>query len=135
MKLYAAHPMTSYGTEYEACMLAHLAACLPEAEIVNPSAQCWQTDADWLASWEALLPGLDLLVVFAGLDGTIGAGCLREVADALARCIPVLVLDRRGHLCGFGGVRCRELVPRPRSIGRLVLGEPVRLDRFVGAAV
>jgi hypothetical protein len=134
MKVYAAHPITSYGTEHEARMLAHLTAYFPEAEIVNPSAQSWQTDDDWLADWGALLPSLDLLVVFAAPDGTIGAGCLREVADALARCVPVLVLDRRGHLCGFGGVRCRELVPRPRSIGRLVLGELAELDRFVGVA-
>jgi hypothetical protein len=124
VKLYVAHPMTSYGTGHEARMLAVLTACFPEAEVVNPSAQCWQTDDDWLEDWGTLLPSLDLLVVFAGPDGTIGAGCLREVADALARCIPVLALDNDGQLRAFGGLSVDEPVPRPRSIGRLVLGEP-----------
>lgn len=124
MKLYAAHPMTSYGTGHEAHMLAHLVANFPEAEVVNPSARGWVSDAEWLAAWEALLGDLDLLVVFAAPDGTIGAGCLREVADALARCIPVLALDNDGQLRAFGGLSVDEPVPRPRSIGRLVLGEP-----------
>jgi hypothetical protein len=123
MKIYAAHPMASYGTPREACMLAHLARLFPEAEVVNPAEQGWETGADWLAAWAALLPALDLLVVFAAPDETIGAGCLREVTDALVRRVPVLVLDRRGRLRAFGGVRCKELAPSPRSIGWLVLGE------------
>lgn len=123
MKLYAAHPMTCYGTEHEARMLAHLAAHFPEAEVINPSAQGWVTDNDWLADWGALLPTLDLLVIFAAPDGTIGAGCLREVADALARCVPVLTLDDEGKLRAFAGLSVDELTPSPRAIGRLVLGE------------
>jgi len=134
-RVYAAHPMTSYGTGHEARMLAHLGRHFPEAEVVNPSAQGWVSDDDWLADWGALLPILDLLVVFAGPDGTIGAGCLREIADALARCIPVLTLDNDGQLRAFGGLSVDELTPSPRAIGRLALGELAELDLQEGVTV
>jgi len=97
-RVYAAHPMTSYRTEHERACLDALAALLPGAEIIDPAVR-YRTNAGWLRAWPRLLSTLDALVLFADETGTVGAGCLREVVDAVAAGLVVGHLDDDRRLC------------------------------------
>jgi hypothetical protein len=97
-RVYAAHPMTSYRTEHERTCLDALAALLPGAEIIDPAVR-YRTNAGWLRAWPRLLSTLDALVLFADETGTVGAGCLREVVDAVAAGLVVGYLDDDRRLC------------------------------------
>jgi hypothetical protein len=106
-RVYAAHPMTSYGTEHERTCLDTLAALLRGVEIIDPATR-YRTNAGWLRAWPRLLSTLSGLVVFADETGTVGAGCLREVVDAVAAGLPVLMLDDDHHLCELAAL---DLLP------------------------
>ncbi len=102
-RVYCAHPMTSYGTAHEAACLGALADLVPGAELVDPAAT-FTSSADWLERWPAMLTTLDALALFADEDGTIGAGCLREVADAIVVGVPIVCLDPCFGLCELAGI-------------------------------
>ncbi|MGH9068213.1 MAG: hypothetical protein ACRD0J_12125, partial [Acidimicrobiales bacterium] len=98
-RVYMAHPVATYATPWARSSKAHLEELLPDCEVVDPEAQGWATDADWLRAWPALLDRLDALVVVAAPDGALGAGCVAELVDAMARGLPVAGLDLiDGHL-------------------------------------
>lgn len=129
-RVYAAHPVTSYGTEHEARSLAALRALLPDCEIYDPAGR-YRREHGWRRAWPGVLASLSGLVVFGAKDGTIGTGCLRELTDALAWGLPVAGLDG-DVLKVIGGV---QLLPVPwrtaRHVGRLVLGDPVEPRDFL----
>ena len=106
-RVYAAHAMRSYGSEHERECLDTLAGLFADAEIVNPAERSW-TNAGWRRAWPQLLATLSGLVLFADEDGTVGTGCLREVADAIAAGVPVAYLDPDCGLCELAGL---DLVP------------------------
>jgi hypothetical protein len=124
-RVYAAHPKACYGTDHAARHIAHLAELLPNAEVVDPEALGWRTEEQWRRSWPKVLGGLSLFVVFAGLDGTIGAGCIRELTDAVVRNLPVAGFHE-GSLRTIDGL---ELLPVPfrsaRSTALLLLADPI----------
>lgn len=123
--VYAAHPLTCYSSAHERACLAAIAAALPEAEVVDP-AECFADDADWLARWPALVAVLSAVVLFADEEGCVGAGCLREVADAIAAGLPVLVLDDRQHLCELEALRLLPASLRTAArVGVVEAGEVV----------
>jgi hypothetical protein len=130
-RVYAAHPKACYGTAYAATCLARLGELLPAAEIVDPEALGWRTEAQWRLSWPKVLGGLSSFVVFAGIDGTIGAGCIRELTDAVARYLPIAGFHD-GALRTIVGL---ELMPipfrSPRSTARLLLADPIDPATFV----
>jgi hypothetical protein len=111
--------------------IARLAELLPDAEIVDPETLRWRTEEQWRKSWPKVLSGLSSFVVFAGLDGTIGAGCIRELTDAVMRYLPIAGLYN-GVLCAIEGI---ELLPIPfrsaRSTALLRLADPIDPDKFV----
>ena len=122
--VYAAHPMTTYGTPREARALARLAELAPYAEIIDP-ANRYANNEEWRADWPRLLPLLAALIVFGDRGGAIGTGCLHELTDAWWRGIPVAMLDDQGGCRHVAGIRvlstrvrtCRRtgfLVPGPR---------------------
>lgn len=100
--IYAAHPMTSYGTAHERVCLDTLAGLFTHAEIVDP-AERYGSDEEWLRDWPGVLGSLAGVVVFAEEHGMVGAGCLREVADAIAAGVPVGYLDAYFGLCHLAG--------------------------------
>ncbi len=106
-RVYGAHPMVSYRSEHERTCLDTLAELFTHAEIVNPAERSW-TNAGWRRAWPRLLATLSGLVLFADEDGTVGTGCLREVADAIAAGVPVAYLDPDFGLCELAGL---DLVP------------------------
>lgn len=101
-RVYAAHAMTCYGTEHERASLDTLAGLFPDAEIVDPAGM-FASSTEWLDRWPDVLDGLDALVLFADEHGMVGAGCLREVADAIAAGVPVAYLDPCFGLCELAG--------------------------------
>jgi hypothetical protein len=130
-RVYAAHPKTCYGTDHAARHLGRLAELLPEADIVDPETLRWRTEEQWRRSWPKVLAGLSSFVVFAGTDGTIGAGCIRELTDALVRHIPIAGF----HEGGLRTIEGIELLPIPfrsaRSTALLLLADPIDPDNFV----
>lgn len=114
-RAYLAHPMTSYATAYARAGAAALATLLPSWEVIDPEACGWASDADWARDWPRILAGCSLVCVLPGPDGGVGAGCLREVADAIAREVPVLVLDKGDLVISRAGVWCL------RSLAALIL--------------
>jgi len=113
--VYAAHPVTTYGTDRERDSLARIGCLVAPAQVVNPAAH-YQSNADWLSDWPGLLPILSGMVVFADADGTIGTGCLRELSDAWCVGLHVALLDDRGALRHISTLRivpaCRRTAAR-----------------------
>jgi hypothetical protein len=122
-RVYAAHPMTSYGTEHERVCLDTLTALLPGTEIIDPAGR-YRTNAGWLRAWPRLLSTLSGLVLFADEDGTVGAGCLREVVDAMAAGVPIAMLD---PCFGLSELAAVDLLPAAEST-RMRAAWPVRGD-------
>jgi hypothetical protein len=131
VRIYAAHPMTIYGTPRETRALARIATLAPEAEIIDPATQ-YANNEQWQADWPKLLPNLDAFIVFGDRGGAVGTGCLHELADAWWRGIPVAMLDDHGACRHVDGIRvlsaevrtCRRtgfLVPGPRFTPEPVL--------------
>ena len=121
MRLYCARPLTAYGTDLDRRQLARVAEHFPEAEVLDPAAM-FASNAGWLAAWPELVGTLDLIVLWADEDGFIGAGCLREVTDAMVASVPVVTLDWKGRLRTFAGIHCQGLLPSPAQIGMLIYG-------------
>jgi hypothetical protein len=91
-------------------------------EIIDPAAVFADT-TDWLARWPSLHRDLSVVIVFGDEAGYVGAGCLREVSDAIVAGIPVLGLDLTIGLSE--SVSFDLLLPwnrTPARTARLVLG-------------
>jgi hypothetical protein len=93
--VYVAHPVTCYGTNHERESLARIRRLLPGTRVLNPSAR-YASQREWLLDWPTLVLTLDAIVVFAADDASIGAGCVKEIGDALAHGIGVWVLRDNG---------------------------------------
>lgn len=136
-RIYAAHPITSYGTTHARRCLGHVRTLLPGVEVIDPEALPWGTDQQWLAEWPGVVADLDLLVVFADETGTIGTGCLREITDAVAHAVPVALLDPSGpDLHDLAGI---DILPeRVRSRQRAAVpspGQAMRVSACDGAVL
>ena len=93
-RIYAAHPIVTYGSARERDCLAALRSLLPGVELYNPAWR-YRTDASWRRAWRRVLPSLDGLVVFGTRSNVVGLGCLRELADARRIGLRVAMLDER----------------------------------------
>jgi hypothetical protein len=130
-RVYAAHPKACYGTAHAASCVACLAELLPRAEIVDPEALRWRTEEQWRRSWPKVLGGLSSFVVFAGTDGTIGAGCIRELTDAAVRNLPIAGFHD-GALRTIDGLKLMPVLFRSaRTTARLLLADPIDPATFV----
>jgi hypothetical protein len=130
LRLYVAHPMITYGTAWEHECHAALQGLLPDVELYDP-ARRYSSSAIWRRAWPRVLETLSGLVVFASFDGTIGAGCMREVLDAITWGIPVACL-KEGMLHEIEGLQF--LMPHqftPWRAGRLVLGDQIDAAEFL----
>ena len=102
-RIYAAHPMTCYGSPHEVACLDALRKLVPGV-LINP-AEVFASSAEWLVSWPRLIRRLDAMVAFPASDGTVGAGVVRELLDAVVYGIPVASARRR---CAGRAGRCRH---------------------------
>jgi len=113
--VYVAHPVTTYGTARERDALDRISDHVAPAQVIDPATR-YGSNADWLTDWPGLVSTLSCLIVFADTDGTIGAGCLRELTDAWHLGIPVALLDDQGD---FRHVSILRIVPpRRRTASR-----------------
>jgi hypothetical protein len=113
IRIYVAHPITTYGTEWAAACLDRLSRLLPDVELIDPERKSWSTRS-WLYEWPWVLGGSSAVVVFGDGAGTVGTGCLHEIADALFLGLPVWAFDGRRlvELTGF------EILPEERRTAR-----------------
>ncbi|MGH9293785.1 MAG: hypothetical protein ACRD0B_00500 [Acidimicrobiales bacterium] len=131
-RVYAAHPQASYGAERERGCLSALAELLPQCELYDPSGR-YLTDAAWLRAWPRVVRTLSGLIVFGDEDGSIGVGCLREIADCERYYLPVAMLDAECRPRVLAGLRFLPDSSRsPRRVAYLVAGRRVNLARHLG---
>jgi len=124
-RVYAAHPMCCYHTDYAADRLAAVARHFPRWRVLDPSRFHW-SNAEWQEQWPALVPTLSALVIFADWTGTVGTGVMRELTDVLYAGLPVYVLDDDLRLCELAGLALLEpRTRRPAAVAYPVAGEPV----------
>jgi hypothetical protein len=121
--VYLASPKPTFGTRLYARMVGRAWKYFPRAGVIKAHGM-FRDDDDWLHRWPFMLPSLAALAFFAEPDGTVGMGVAKEVADALALCLPVYFLDDRGRIFGSDSF---ELVPHaersPRRFARVALRE------------
>ena len=101
--VYVAHPMSCYGSPYTAACFDALAVLLPGVRLIDP-ATIYASDTEWRRSWPRLARTLGGFVIFGAADGTIGAGCIRELADAIALGVPIAGFDPGRRLRGIAGL-------------------------------
>ncbi len=130
-RIYAAHPIVTYGTARERDCIAFLRTVLPEADLYDPAGR-YSTDDGWLRAWPRALPTLSGFVVFGTRDGVVGIGCFREIADASRVDLPVAILDQRCRARAYAGLALPTRAPTPRRAAVLVPGEPVDLRELFG---
>jgi hypothetical protein len=132
-RIYVAHPLITYGTDWSAACLQCLRKLLPNVDLIDPEDQSWSAES-WLFEWPWVLGGLSAVVVFGDGDGSVGTGCIREVTDAVFLGLPVWAFDGRRlvELTGF------QLLPEWRRTARraavLVVGRPLRLAKVLAQA-
>lgn len=131
-RVYVAHPMTSYGTRWEATVFAELGRLLPHVELVDPSVR-YRSDGGWLRGWPRLLRSVAGLVVVADETGTVGTGVLREIVDTLAAGVPLAAFDPGRGLVELVGVELVEAGARCRAVAAwLDCGETVDPSTWLG---
>ncbi|MDA8360370.1 MAG: hypothetical protein M0Z95_29650 [Actinomycetota bacterium] len=128
-RIYGAHPITCYFTDHEKACLDAIKAAFPEAEVVNPAVR-YKTTTAWLRAWPRVAQTLDGLVVFADEAGTVGVGCVKEVADAIRLSVPVAMIDDQyqvRELTAFGLLD--PSIRSARRSARLVSGPVLSVSR------
>ena len=113
-QLYFAAPLDLFSTVLHRRALFIARRQFSGFRIVDPSRLRWNT-AEWLVEWPKLLPQLDALSVLPREDGTVGAGCFREIADARASGITVWVFSP-GVRSFLSFVRMRRIAWWKRSM-------------------
>jgi len=130
-RIYAAHPIVTYGTARERDCLAALARLLHGVDLYDPAGR-YSTDAGWFRAWPRVLPTLSGFVVFGTRGGVVGVGCLREIDDACRASLPVAMLDHRCRARTYAGLALPARAPTPRRAAVLVPGGPVDLRELFG---
>ena len=132
--LYVAHPKAGYGTPHAAECLDALAGLLPGFRLLDP-ATIFASDSEWQRAWPRLVRALGRFVVFGAEDGTIGAGCIGEMADAIALGVPIAGFDPGRGLREISGFDLIDVGRRSaRRTATLRLGrhvEPTAWGRVV----
>jgi len=81
--IYVAVPIDLFFGSAHAAALKVVRKQFPELHVFD-AAREFSSTADWLARWPDVLSRIDTLVVVPRPDGSVGAGCAREVLDFCA---------------------------------------------------
>jgi len=134
-RIYVCHPMTCYGTDHAATSVAGIAKALSGAQLIDPEHCGWTCNGDWLRDWPGLLASLAGVVVFTDRSGTIGAGCVREIADAVAAGVALAAWEPGVGLVDLVGVELVEPESRgPQRAAFVDYGSPIAARLFPGGA-
>lgn len=138
MKIYFAHSVSEYGTEFEAAVVKALKSDWLEVE--NPNAPHHQEGyrQHGMAYFEGVIAQCDALAYLRFPDGAIGAGVAKEIASAANDGRPVF--EVRVH---EGAIHICASAPKPGPVltveqTRLKLGRavaPVDADAQLGASL
>jgi hypothetical protein len=124
--------MTCYGTDHGQICLEGIARMFDGCEVVDPEQIAWADDGAWTTEWPVILASLSGLVVFAFIDGTIGAGVAREIGDACDAALPIAVYDPGLGLVELAGI---DWLPEDRMsmrrVGSLCLGARIPVAWFL----
>ena len=72
-RIYAAHPMTTYGMGIEAFAIARIAELLPGVDVINPATRYMDSE-HWQTYWPLLVPTLSGLSCSETRTGPSGQG-------------------------------------------------------------
>jgi len=135
MKIYFAHPISEYGTEFQASVIKELASSWHEVE--SPDAPRHQEGyrQHGMAYFEGLVAGCDALAFLRFPDGTIGAGVAKEIAAAAKAGKPIFEVDTHQ-----GRIYVSAAAPNPQPVlsvehTRLKLGRLADADAALGDAL
>ena len=96
---------------------------LVEEPLWDP-ATLFSSTAQWLREWPHLLGSVPGLILVPDTDGSIGAGCLREISDVLGLDRPVSIYEKEA-LITWGEVIVRP-VARPTRFKIATVGRAPR---------
>lgn len=111
MKIYFAHPVSEYGTPFQAAVLKELASSWHQVE--SPDAPHHQEGyrQHGMAYFEGVIAGCDALAYLRFPDGTIGAGVAKEIASAAGDGKPIF--EVRLHQ---GAIHITASAPKPGPV-------------------
>lgn len=96
LSVYAAAPLTlRRDPELHGRRLQQIRSHYPDARIVDALEE-FDGLRDWQTRWPTLVRRIDTLVFMADKEGTIGAGTVKELMDAIVHRVPVQ------HVTGAG---------------------------------
>ena len=120
--VYLASPKPTFGTQWASFMLGRARRLFPHGAVIA-AGTLFVSDEDWLKRWPFVLPSLAALAFFSEPDGTLGMGVCKEITDAQALGLPVVLVTERGRALTPDRF---ELVPHevrsPRRFARVVTG-------------
>lgn len=81
MKIYFAHPVSHYNTDYESACIRILQQVWPEAEILNPNSDLHTENyrKGGMNYFKALVSECDMLAFSTFNDGEVGMGVFTEI--------------------------------------------------------
>lgn len=111
MRIYFAHPVSEYGTPFQAAVLKELASSWHEVE--SPDAPHHQEGyrVGGMAYFEGVIAGCDALAYLRFPDGTIGAGVAKEIAAAAGSGKPIFEVHTAG-----GAIHVSASCPKPGPV-------------------
>lgn len=98
MKIYFAHPVSDYGSEYERLCIKAIFSKWPDAGVVNPNSPFHEREFKkrGMEYFLEVVRGCDLVVATPFQDGRFGAGVWAEIQEAKE----VLVLEFKFRTLG-----------------------------------
>jgi len=115
LRVFVAHPKSTYGTGWEADCMASISAQLPKAVLFNPG-EIFDSSKQWRSGYRRLLASCQLVVVFADQHGWIGLGTFTEIGVASAAGLEIRYLDPKSQeLCDRAVIREPPWRTMPRT--------------------
>lgn len=95
-RVYFAHPVSDYGTSWEAAAETAITKALPGCDLVNPNAPDHEAayQARGMTYFLEVCAGCDAVVAAPFPDGNFGAGVGKEAFTFVIARKPVYLLDR-----------------------------------------
>jgi hypothetical protein len=115
--VYLAAAPSTFGTERYRAAVQRMASLWPRAVLMDADACGFTSRADWHLRWPFICEGIDVLVVLAEADGTLGQHAWLELRDAIDAGLPCWFVTDRGGLVSARAVRLR-IYPAGTRTGR-----------------
>ena len=121
--VYLAAALSTYGTVRYHEARKRIAEHWPRAVLMDADSCGFSSRADWHLRWPFICDGIDLLVVLAERDGTIGQETWLELRDALDAGLPSWFVTDAPGLFDSSSVRLRLYAAGERDARRWAVAE------------